>query len=60
MSAAVQEWIVNAVVIAAALWLVWSFGPESWRTALRRRGRGKPSYDATLHADGLDGRSEKP
>lgn len=58
MSAAVQEWIVNAVVVAAALWLVWSFGPESWRTALRRR-RAKPGYDVALHADRLDGRSKR-
>ena len=59
MSTAVQELIVDAVVIAAALWLVWSFGPESWRTAVRRR-RAKPSYDTALHADALDGRTETP
>ena len=57
MSAGVQEWVVDAVVLAAALWLVWSFGPDSWRIALRPRA--KPSRDAALHADGLDGRPEE-
>ena len=56
--AVVQEWLVNAVVLAAALWLVWSFGPESWRTRLTRRNAA-PSYDAALNADALDGRPQK-
>ena len=58
MSAVVQEVAVDAVVAAAALWLVWSFGPESWRARLSRRRRATPAYDAALHADGLDGRAE--
>ena len=57
MSTLGQEIVVDAVVAAAALWLVWSFGPESWRARLTRR-RASPTYDAALHADGLDGRSE--
>lgn len=58
MSAGVQELVVDAAVVAALLWLVWSFGPDSWRTALSRRRRAKPGYDAALHADALDGRPE--
>ena len=54
---ALQELVVDAVVIAAVAWLVWSFGPESWRARLTRR-RAAPSYDRALHADGLDGRAE--
>ncbi len=53
-----QQAIVYVVVAAAALWLVWSFGPESLRRALLRRRRVAPAYDVALHADGLDGRRE--
>lgn len=56
MSVALQGWLVDAVVAAAALWLVWSFGPESWRARLTRR-RAAPSYDRALQADQLEGRS---
>ena len=55
MSAAVQGAVVDAVVAAAALWLLWSFGPESWRARLTRR-RAAPSYDRALQADQIDGR----
>ena len=55
MSAAVQGAVVDAVVAVAALWLLWSFGPESWRARLSGRG-GKPGYDRALQADELDGR----
>lgn len=58
----VQPLIVDVVVAAAALWLVWSFGPVSLRRAVRRRqGRGravKPGYDVALRADGLAGKPE--
>lgn len=54
--AAVQGVAVDAVVAAAALWLLWSFGPESWRARLSGR-RAQPSYDRALQADELDGRS---
>ena len=57
MSASVQGAVVDGVVAAAALWLLWSFGPESWRARLTRR-RAAPGYDRALHADGLDGRPE--
>ncbi len=56
MSATRQDIAVDAVVAAATLWLVWSFGPESWRTRLTRR-RAAPSYDRALQADQLDGRT---
>lgn len=55
MSALVQELVVDAVVLAAAAWLVWSFGPESWRARFTRRPAA-PAYDRALRADGLDGR----
>lgn len=55
MSETLQSWVVNAVVVAAALWLVWSFGPESWRARLSRR-RGRPGHDRALQAEALDGR----
>ena len=58
MSGAVQAVAVDVVVGAAALWLLWSFGPESWRARLTRR-RAAPSYDRALHADALDGRPER-
>ncbi len=58
MSAALQELAVDAVVLAAALWLVWSFGPESWRARLTRRPAA-PAYDKALNADALDGRPQK-
>ncbi len=50
-----QELVVDTVVLAAVAWLVWSFGPESWRARLTRR-RAAPSYDRALQADALDGR----
>ncbi len=56
MSAALQGGLVDAVVAGAALWLLWSFGPESWRARLARR-RAAPSYDRALQADKLDGRA---
>lgn len=56
MSAAVQTAVVDLVVAAAALWLLWSFGPESWRARLTGR-RAQPSYDRALKADELDGRA---
>ena len=55
----VQQAVVYVIVAAAALWLVWSFGPESLRRAVQRRRRVKPAYDVALHADGLDGRPEE-
>ena len=55
VSALIQGVLVDAVVVAAALWLVWSFGPESWRARLTRR-RAAPSYDRALQADQIDGR----
>ena len=57
MSAALQELVVDGVVLAAVAWLVWSFGPESWRARLARRRRGAPAEDVALRADGLDGRA---
>lgn len=56
MSEALQTVVVDAVVAAAALWLLWSFGPSGWRARLTRR-RAEPSYDRALQADQIDGRS---
>ena len=53
-----QQAIVDLVVAAAALWLVWSFGPESLRRAVLRKRRVTPGYDIALHADGLAGETE--
>ena len=55
MSAAVQGVVVDAVVAVAALWLLWSFGPESWRARLSGL-RAKPGHDRALQAEALDGR----
>ena len=55
MSALIQGVVVDAVVAAAALWLVWSFGPESWRARLSGR-RAAASHDRALQADPIDGR----
>lgn len=49
-----QSLVVNAVVLAAAAWLVWSFAPASFRGLFMRR-RAVPSYDAALQADELAG-----
>lgn len=51
---AVQGVVVDVVVAGAALWLLWSFGPESWRARLTG-GRPQPGYDRALQADELDG-----
>ena len=53
-----QQAIVYLVVAVAALWLVWSFGPESLRRAVLRKRRVTPGYDVALHADGLAGEAE--
>lgn len=58
MNLLVQTVAVDAVVILAAAWLVWSFGPESLRRLITRKRQAKPAYDVALHADGLDGRPE--
>ena len=42
----------------AAVWLVWSFGPDSLRRWVRGRRTVKPGYDVALHADGLAGQAE--
>ena len=55
MSATLQGLVVDAVVAAAALWLLWSFGPESWRARLSGRRAG-PGRDRALQAEELDGR----
>ena len=55
MSAWLQAAVVDAVVLAAALWLAWSFAPEALRARLTRRPAA-PAFDRALHADGLDGR----
>ena len=55
MSQLLQGLVVDVVVGAAALWLLWSFGPESWRARLTGR-RAPASYDRALQADELDGR----
>ena len=49
-----QSLVVNAVVLAAAAWLVWSFAPASFRSLITRK-RAVPSYDAALQADELAG-----
>ena len=51
-----QSLIVDAVVLLAAAWLVWSFAPASFRRLFTRRRAAAPSYDAALQADELDGR----
>lgn len=53
-----QQAIVDLVVLVAAGWLVWSFGPESLRRWVRGRRRVKPAYDVALHAEGLAGEAE--
>ena len=53
-----QQAIVYLVVAGAALWLVWSFGPESLRRAVLRKRRVAPAYDVALQADGLGGEAE--
>ena len=52
----IQSIVVNLVALAAALWLVWSFAPASFRAALTRR-RALPAYDAALQADELSGQA---
>lgn len=53
----VQQVVVDAVVLAAALWLVWSFGPESLRRLVLRKRKVAPDYDVALQADGLAGKT---
>ena len=55
-----QQLVVDVVVAGAALWLVWSFGPESLRRAVLRRRKVAPAYDVALHAEGLAGERETP
>ncbi len=55
-----QQAVVDVVVAAAALWLVWSFGPESLRRVVLRKRRVAPSYDVALHAEALAGERESP
>ncbi|CAN5305859.1 hypothetical protein BH09PSE2_BH09PSE2_10050 [soil metagenome] len=51
----IQAVATDVIVLAAALWLVWSFAPSSWRRLITHR-RTAPSYDMALKADELDGR----
>ena len=54
-----QTIAVDLIVLCAAAWLVWSFGPDSLRRLVLRRRKVVPAYDVALHADGLDGRPER-
>ena len=49
-----QSIVVDAVVLAAAAWLVWTFAPASLRSLVTRKP-AVPSYDAALQADELAG-----
>ena len=52
----IQTIATDAIVLAAALWLVWSFGPRSLRTLVTRK-RAAPSYDTALQGDELAGQA---
>ncbi len=55
----IQTVIADGIVLAAALWLVWTFAPGSWRARLTRK-RALPAYDAALQAEELAGEAPAP
>ena len=52
-----QAIATDVIVLAAALGLLWSFAPSSWRRLITHR-RETPSYDKALQADELAGQEQ--
>lgn len=49
-----QSLTADAIVLLAALWLVWTFAPQGFRSMVLRR-KAAPAYDSALQADELAG-----